>query len=85
MIKIINDNSMIWAVELTEDVNGKPLVTFYDTRYEHTALGQSVSTYYAETIANGVHGLNLMDHVSEWKISAEGMSRIRKWLEAKTA
>ena len=85
MVKIINDNGMIWAVELYEHINGKLLVTFYDTRYEHTALGQSVSTYYAETIAKGDHGLNLMDHVSEWKISKAGMDRIREWLEAKTA
>ena len=83
MIKIINDGGMIWAVELTEDVNGKLLVSFYDTRWEHTNLGQPVSTYRADTIANGEHGLNLNGDVPEWQISDKGMAKVRQWLDAK--
>jgi|694.fasta_scaffold142315_3 hypothetical protein len=83
MVKIINDYGRIWAVEITENVNGKMLVTFYDTRHEHTALGQPVSTYYAETIAKGDSGLNLQGGVEDWQISQAGMTRVREWLDAK--
>ena len=81
MIKIINDNGMIWAVEITENVIGKKLITFYDTRHEFTPLGQPVSTYLVETIVSGDSGLNLYGGVAEWVVSADAMNRIRDWLK----
>jgi hypothetical protein len=76
MIKIINDNGRPWAIETDGD-----LVAFYDTRYEHTPLGQFVSRYYVDTILKGTAGLCLDGGVPEWTISAAGMARVREHLQ----
>jgi hypothetical protein len=86
VIKIINDNGMIWCVK----VNGsdpRPVVEFYDCRYEHTPYGQFVSRYYVETLLENilpgvpVGGLNLDGGVPSWSISAKAMGRVIAWLQ----
>lgn len=82
MVKIINDNDRIWAVELTTNDDGEYLVGFYDTRYEFKPLGQFVSRYYASTIVEVTHGLNLHGGTPEWSISHAGMDRVKDWLSS---
>lgn len=55
-------------------------VTFYDTRFMHTAYGQHVSTYFMSTLVSGrdgleKHGLALDFGVREWKVSPAGMKK----------
>ena len=92
-IKIFHDtrSHLIWAVRIVEKedkyglddclVNeGKPLVEFYDTRYEHTDLGQLVSRYFIDTLIDGEGGLYLDGCEPEWTIHRPCMNRIRDWL-----
>lgn len=92
-IKIFHDtrSHLIWAVRIVEkgdkyglddclDNDGKPLVEFYDTRYEHTDLGQFVSRYFLDTLAEGERGLNLDGGVPAWSVNESCMNRIRDWL-----
>lgn len=92
-IKIFHDtrSHLIWAVRIVEkgdkyglddclDNDGKPLVEFYDTRYEHTDLGQFVSRYLLDTLTSGEGGLNLDGCEPEWTIHRPCMNRIRDWL-----
>lgn len=98
-IKIFDDkaSSQAWAVRLIFKGEGyglndevihahdEPLVEFFDTRYEHTDLGQFVSRYYRCTLLGGDEGgLCLQGGVPTWSIGGECMKRIRNWLK-KTA
>lgn len=92
-IKIFHDtrSHLIWAVRIVEkgdkfgandclDNDGTPLVEFYDTRYEHTDLGQFVTRYFLGTLIDGDGGLNLDGGVPSWNINEPCMNRIRDWL-----
>ena len=92
-LKIFHDtrSHLIWAVRIVEkgdkyglddcmDNDGTPLVEFYDTRYEHTDLGQFVSRYFIDTLTRGEGGLNLDGCEPEWTIHRPCMHRIRDWL-----
>ena len=92
-IKIFHDtrSHLIWAVRIVEkgdkyglddclDNDGKPLVEFYDTRYEHTDFGQFVSRYLIATLLGGDGGLNLDGCEPEWTIHRPCMNRILAWL-----
>ena len=92
-IKIFHDtrSHLIWAVRIVEkgdkyglddcmDNDGTPFVEFYDTRYEHTDLGQFVSRYLLGTLTEGEGGLNLDGGVPSWNINEPCMNRIRDWL-----
>lgn len=55
-----------------------PLVEFYDTRYEHTKLGQFVSRYYASTLLESNNDGLLMDTGSpDWVLSSKAFNRVR--------
>ena len=92
-IKIFHDtrSHLTWAVRIVElndkyglnaclTNTGAPLVEFYDTRYEHTDLGQFVSRYFIDTLTRGEVGLNLDGCEPEWTIHRPCMHRIRDWL-----
>lgn len=92
-IKIFHDtrSHINWAVRIVEngdkyglddclDNDGEPLVEFYDTRYEHTDLGQFVACYYIKLLIRGEAGLHLDRGVPEWTIHRPCMNRIRDWL-----
>jgi hypothetical protein len=99
-LKIINDNGMIWTVRVIYQGDNyglnfalvhddpRPVVEFYDCRYEHTPYGQFVSRYYIETLMENilpdvpVGGLNLDGGVPSWSISARGMERVIAWLKS---
>ena len=97
MIKIINDQGMIWLVRIVQkgDKYGRtfclghdkndPMVEFYDCRFEFSEYGQFVSRYYLSTLMEGEQerGLYLDDGVPCWQISSEGMLRVREWLKGK--
>jgi len=97
MIKIFNDQGMIWLVRIVqkgdkyglnfclEHDQDDPTVEFYDCRYDHTDFGQFVSRYYLSTLMEGdqERGLYLDGGVPVWQISSEGMIRIREWLKGK--
>lgn len=67
--------------------DANPLVEFYDTRGELTALGQFVSRYYRSTLLAGAAeaGLNLDGGVPSWQVSGECMARVRRWLHEHVA
>lgn len=95
-IKIFHDNQsgQSWAVRLIYRGEGygvdnqvihegdEPLVEFFDTRHEHTDLGQFVSRYCRSTLLErGQGGLNLHVGVPSWVVYDDCMERIRKWLK----
>ena len=64
---------------------GRDMVQFYDTDYEHTDLGQFVSSYYVDTIANSEEPescLHLDFGIEKWQVGPRCMSRIIKWLKS---
>ena len=62
--------------------DGKPLVEFYDARYDFTpGLGQFVTRYYVDTIKEHQGGLILDGGVPDWTISASNVSDVQRWLE----
>lgn len=93
-LKIFHDtrSHLVWAVRLVErgDKYGMgdalthdrddPLVEFYDTRHEHTGLGQFVTRYYLSTLLKSEGGLNLDGRISDWSVGEACMNRIRDWL-----
>lgn len=76
------------VLRITDSVTGQPWtavtdddsITFYDGRYMHTEYGQRTFQYYISTILDGDSGLNIDNGVPTWTISADGMSKIRAWL-----
>lgn len=68
-----------------------PMVEIFDTRYDHTDYGQFVTTYFVGTMLGdfgayegnqGVwpRGLDLHGGVDSWKLSADNMTSMVKWL-----
>lgn len=95
-IKIFHDkqSGQSWAVRLIYRGEGygvddqvihegdEPLAEFFDTRYEHTDLGQFVSHHYRSTLLEcGQGGLILHGEVPSWVVYDDCMERIRKWLK----
>jgi len=66
----------------------EPLVEFFDTRYEHTDLGQFVSRYYLKTLLKSEFhgrpiqgsGLTLDTGSDDWVIHESCYKRILQWL-----
>ena len=93
-LKIFHDtrSHLVWAVRIVEHgdnygLNDRlthegeyPLVEFYDTRYEHTDLGQFVARYSLGTLTREEGGLNLDGCEPDWAINRPCMHRIRDWL-----
>ncbi len=61
-----------------------PMIEFYDTRYDHTPLGQFVSTYYADTLFNrDPHsGLDLDSGIPSWTVDGDAMNQVIEWLQS---
>jgi len=63
----------------------KPLVEFYDTRYDHTLFGQFTGgRYYADELLKVDRigrGLALNGSNRDWMISATEIAKIRTWVE----
>ena len=76
MIKVFSDNGRVWVLEVTGDT-----VKFYDARFEHTDLGQFVSSYYIDTVLEVDGGLCLDGGVPYWSIGPGTMTRIKTWLQ----
>lgn len=66
---------------LTHD-DDKPMIEFYDARYQHTEFGQFVSRYYVETLRDHVGKLNLYSSIPEWTVSAAGMQKVKQLISA---
>lgn len=93
-LKIFHDtrSHLVWVVRIVEHGDNyglndalthkgeRPLVEFYDTRHEHTDLGQFVTRYFLGTLIDGEGGLNLQGGVPTWSINEPCMNRIRGWL-----
>lgn len=92
-LKIFHDtrSHLVWAVRIVEKgdkyglkdalVNdGEPLVEFFDTRHEHSDLGQFVTRYYLSTLIDSSGGLMLDGGVTDWNVNEPCMNRIRDWL-----
>jgi hypothetical protein len=60
----------------------RPLVEFYDTRWEHTPDGQFVSRYYLSTLRDSGHdsGMDLDGGVADWTIDRHSMKVVNRWL-----
>ncbi len=95
-LRIFHDtrSHLVWAVRLVEPGDkyglndcltcdkGDAYVEFYDTRYEHTDLGQFVTRYYLSTLLKfkSGGGLCLKCDVPSWSVGEACMNRIRDWL-----
>jgi hypothetical protein len=95
-IKVFNDKKtgQSWVVRLIQRGDGygkqdavmheddEPLVEFFDTRYEHTDLGQFVSRYFRRTLLESeAGGLCLQGGVPSWTVHSDCMARVRLWLK----
>ena len=79
------------ARENEDDNTTKMLVSFYDTRYNHTQYGQFIGRYYASTLlgldgyGRGIkdRGLNLHGGVDDWFINADNANHVVDFIEGK--
>ena len=62
---------------------GKPVIEFYDTRYDHTPLGQFVARYLLETLSeacyDGIGVLSLQGNSKTWYIEGDSLQDIVDW------
>lgn len=60
------------------------MVEFYDTRYDHTPLGQFVSRYDADTLLDRHphSGLDLDSGIPSWTVDGDAMNQVIKWLQS---
>lgn len=100
MTHVINDKNIMFNVVLSkrenwerpeDDNSTKMLVSFYDTRYNHTQYGQFIGRYYASTLlgldgyGSGIkdRGLNLHGGVDDWFINADNANHVVDFIEGK--
>ena len=92
MIRVTNDKNITFSVVLSKDKKDQNLVSFYDTRYDHTQYGQFVGRYYANTLlgldgwsSRGSsiknRGLNLDGGVDNWFINADNATDVVDFIE----
>ena len=89
MIRVTNDNNITFNVVLSKDKKDQNLVSFYDTRYNHTQYGQFVGRYYATTLlgldgyGSGIKdkGLNLHGGIDDWFINADNANHVVDFIE----
>lgn len=94
-LKVTNSNGLSFNVRIVRkgDTYGlnncltydedTAMVEFYDTRYNHTPLGQFVSRYCVTTILERLGqyaGLNLDCGIEAWTIDAAAMDIVRGWI-----
>ena len=62
---------------------GEPVIEFYDTRYDHTPLGQFVTRYLLETLSelcyDGIGVLSLQGNSKTWYIEGDSLQDIVDW------
>ena len=93
-IQVKNGDGIVFNVRLLTDGEkygrnfaltheGEPVIEFYDTRYDHTPLGQFVSSYYLETLSDscdkGIRTLSLQGDVNSWYIEGDSLQDIVDW------
>ena len=94
MLRVTNDKNITFSVVLSKDKKDQNLVSFYDTRYDHTQYGQFVGRYYANTLlgldgwsSRGSsirdRGLNLHGGVDDWFINADNANHVVDFIEGK--
>lgn len=94
MIRVTNDKNITFSVVLSKDKKDQNLVSFYDTRYNHTQYGQFVGRYYANTLlgldgwsSRGSsirdRGLNLHGGIDDWSINADNANHVVDFIEGK--
>ena len=94
MIRVTNDKNITFSVVLSKGKKDQNLVSFYDTRYNHTQYGQFVGRYYANTLlgldgwsSRGSsirdRGLNLHGGVDDWFINADNANHVVDFIEGK--
>ena len=94
MIRVTNDKNITFSVVLSKDKKDQNLVSFYDTRYNHTQYGQFVGRYYANTLlgldgwsSRGSsirdRGLNLHGGIADWFINADNANHVVDFIEGK--
>ena len=94
MIRVTNDKNITFSVVLSKDKKDQNLVSFYDTRYDHTQYGQFVGRYYANTLLGldgwssrcssiRDRGLNLHGGIDDWSINADNANHVVDFIEGK--
>lgn len=89
MVRVTNDKNITFNVVLSKDKKDQNLVSFYDTRYNHTQYGQFVGRYYATTLlgldgyGSGIkdRGLNLHGGIADWFINADNANHVVDFIE----
>ena len=92
MIRVTNDNNITFNVVLSKDKKDQNLVSFYDTRYNHTQYGQFVGRYHANTLLGldswsrfdssiRDRGLNLHGGIAGWFINADNANHVVDFIE----
>ena len=89
MIRVTNDKNITFSVVLSKDKKEQNLVSFYDTRYNHTQYGQFIGRYYASTLlgldgyGSGIKdkGLNLHGGIADWFINADNANHVVDFID----
>jgi hypothetical protein len=82
----VTANGIPFRALIDRDIPGKPVVKFFDQRYDFTPDGQFVSSYYVSTlVGNGYDplsnsGLCLDGGIPNWTIDARSFRTVAHWL-----
>lgn len=85
-VDVIGGNGVPFRIVYTpsaQDDHGNTVgaVEFFDRRWDHTANGQFVSSYWLGAILDGSNsGIDLQGGVDDWTIDAINMGTVRFWL-----
>tara|TARA_R110002110_G_scaffold94726_7_gene245274 strand:- start:314 stop:622 length:309 start_codon:yes stop_codon:yes gene_type:complete len=89
MIRVTNDKNITFSVVLSKDKKEQNLVSFYDTRYNHTQYGQFIGRYCASTLlgldgyGSGIkdRGLDLHGGIADWFINADNANHVVDFID----
>jgi hypothetical protein len=78
-IKIVKEGEKIYSKSGQLVHSGKPIVEFYDKRFDQTPLGQFVSSYHIETILSIAkdNGLCLDTGSPDWNLSDFKLNQVK--------
>lgn len=81
-VRIVAPGDQYGRNDVLTNESSEEMVEFYDTRYQHTELGQFVSRYYASTLRERENrGLCLDGGVPAWNLDEKAFGAVRDWLE----
>lgn len=80
-MKVIDIKGVAGPMRAVLKEGDKPIVEFYDARYDHTPNGQFICEYYLSTLqeSDRFTGLNLNGGVPAWRIDQRTKGMVIDW------